>query len=683
MKNPAHNVHAAGPACSLNSKLLGLLTILLAQAPMFQLCAQPLLAYDQPITGSITKAAQRDSYVFTATNGEEMAVGVLRNSGNMYPEIEIRGPGDVLLGQSHDISWAQINPFTCTNGGQYTVWVYDYYSTGSGTYTIVRQRRNDSSPVALGYDQPITSSITNMLKADAYSFTATNGEEMALGVLVKSGNMYPEIEIRGPGNVLLAQSHDISWAQINPFTCTNGGQYTVWVYDYNSTGSGTYTIVRQRRNDFSPVALGYDQPVTGAITNMLKADAYSFTATNGEEMAVGVLVKSGNMYPAIQILGPGGVLLAQSGRSSWVQINPFTCTNGGEFTLWVYDYNSTGSGTYTIVRQRRNDSSPVALGYDQPITSSITNMLKADAYSFTATNGEEMALGVLVKSGNMYPAIELLGPGGVLLAQSGRSSWVQINPFTCTNGGQFTVWVYDYNSTGSGTYTIVRQRRNCFPDIVPIACQTITRTITNLLKVDPFSLSAKAGDEWVIEVQKVSGSLYPAIEIRDPSDVLIASNQSSASVEINPLTCTNVGVYSIWVYDYYGTGTGTYYLSAALNVPGPPVIISQPQGQTNYVGSTVNFSVGAEGSCSSSLPLSYQWRCYGTNLINGGRVSGVTNTTLTISNLQANDAGPYTVVVSNSGGAVDQQPSVVGGAHRDQHGDLRNGERERVAGSAG
>jgi hypothetical protein len=79
-----------------------------------------------------------------------------------------------------------------------------------------------------------------------------------------------------------------------------------------------------------------------------------------------------------------------------------------------------------------------------------------------------------------------------------------------------------------------------------------------------------------------------------------------------------------------------------------PVIISQPQSSTNSAGSTTIFSVSAIGTA----PLSYQWCKDGTNIVNGGTISGTTNTSLTISNMQPANTGNYTVVVTNTYGSV-------------------------------
>ena len=88
--------------------------------------------------------------------------------------------------------------------------------------------------------------------------------------------------------------------------------------------------------------------------------------------------------------------------------------------------------------------------------------------------------------------------------------------------------------------------------------------------------------------------------------------------------------------DPHGTGEGV------------PVIMTQPEEQTVPAGSTVTFSVLVAGKPSPS----YQWRCNGTNLMNGPNISGVTSTNLIITNLRTNDAGNYTVVVANGYGSV-------------------------------
>lgn len=85
-------------------------------------------------------------------------------------------------------------------------------------------------------------------------------------------------------------------------------------------------------------------------------------------------------------------------------------------------------------------------------------------------------------------------------------------------------------------------------------------------------------------------------------------------------------------------------------VPPPPVITSQPTPSdlTVQVGSDVTLSVGASGD-----QLSYQWRKGGAP-ISGN--SSATTPMLSLTNVQTDDSGSYTVVVSNPGGSITSDP---------------------------
>jgi hypothetical protein len=67
--------------------------------------------------------------------------------------------------------------------------------------------------------------------------------------------------------------------------------------------------------------------------------------------------------------------------------------------------------------------------------------------------------------------------------------------------------------------------------------------------------------------------------------------------------------------------------------------------------------VAFDAAVSGSPSFGCQWRFNATNLVNSGRLSGATTNLLTSSNVQSNDAGAYTVVVTNSYGSATGSPS--------------------------
>ncbi len=80
----------------------------------------------------------------------------------------------------------------------------------------------------------------------------------------------------------------------------------------------------------------------------------------------------------------------------------------------------------------------------------------------------------------------------------------------------------------------------------------------------------------------------------------------------------------------------------------PPTITQHPQPQAVAPGGTAVFTVAATGEGT----LSYRWQKNGSDLNNGGHYSGVTTTTLTISNADADDVAQYRCAVSNAYGTT-------------------------------
>ncbi len=81
----------------------------------------------------------------------------------------------------------------------------------------------------------------------------------------------------------------------------------------------------------------------------------------------------------------------------------------------------------------------------------------------------------------------------------------------------------------------------------------------------------------------------------------------------------------------------------------PPVITAQPQSQTVTAGDNAVFSVTASGAPA----LTYQWKFYGTNLLNE------TNATLTLNSVNVGQSGDYLVVISNLVGFTNSQTATL------------------------
>ncbi len=91
------------------------------------------------------------------------------------------------------------------------------------------------------------------------------------------------------------------------------------------------------------------------------------------------------------------------------------------------------------------------------------------------------------------------------------------------------------------------------------------------------------------------------------------------------------------------------FLTGPVGAPAGVQIAQQPQSQVAAKGQTVTLTVQTSGI----WPIAYQWRQ------NGMLIAEATGATLVLDNVQAADAGAYTVVVSNASGSMTSAPATL------------------------
>jgi len=115
---------------------------------------------------------------------------------------------------------------------------------------------------------------------------------------------------------------------------------------------------------------------------------------------------------------------------------------------------------------------------------------------------------------------------------------------------------------------------------------------------------------------------------------------TNATLILNNVQVSQDGNYSVLVTNAFGSALSS---NALLTVYGlPPAISTQPASQPVDAGFDADFNVVASGS----TPLTFQW------LFHGSTLPGATNAWLILTNVQPNQAGAYTVLVTNYFGSA-------------------------------
>jgi uncharacterized lipoprotein YddW (UPF0748 family) len=118
----------------------------------------------------------------------------------------------------------------------------------------------------------------------------------------------------------------------------------------------------------------------------------------------------------------------------------------------------------------------------------------------------------------------------------------------------------------------------------------------------------------------------------------LAGATTSSFTRVNAQS-SHEGDYSVVITNVAGAVTSN---PAFLLVNLPPIIVTPPENQTASIGADVTLQVAADGTD----PLHYQWR------FNDAPIAGATDDSFTRLNVQTNDAGNYSVVVTNVAGSA-------------------------------
>jgi hypothetical protein len=209
---------------------------------------------------------------------------------------------------------------------------------------------------------------------------------------------------------------------------------------------------------------------------------------------------------------------------------------------------------------------------------------------------------------------------GVGVGSDGTSRIYATDPYATSSAG---------TDSGGGVIEIIYEQVAGSPRITSQPTNktvTIGGTATFSVVADPGSLFYK----WFFG------------DINNPIEGATNSSMSLVNVQTN-----QAGDYFVLVTNTYGQ---TFSSNATLTVTTEPTFLSQPVSQTTGPGGTAVFSAIANGSA----PIYYQWFFNLTNAI-----SGATNTSLVLSNIQEIQSGVYSVQASNSSGMVASSNAVL------------------------
>lgn len=250
---------------------------------------------------------------------------------------------------------------------------------------------------------------------------------------------------------------------------------------------------------------------------------------------------------------------------------------------------------------------------------------------------------------NVDLAVELQDQGGnVLVAASPddrpEASWVQVVPagtyFVRVRGvGRGNVLADGYSNYGSvGHYTL--QGSTVSTVVAPSIVVHPPDRYINAGGYATFSVVASGTAPLRYQWQKYE-STVGWVDL-EPGETYSGTNTDTLMVNYIPNTSSS-GTFRCVVRNLAGSAAS---LVGDLTYAPRPIITGHPKGLLAQAGGTATFQVRA--SVLSGPAPTYRWRKDGVDLVENDRITGVNHWILNITDVQAEDAGSYSVVVRNT-----------------------------------
>ncbi len=608
------------------------LHLFLAVCALVSLCSPawasfPVLSYDTVTAGTISSAAQVNTYTFSANANDILNFTVVTTSstsGTLWPCIQVYSAGVPVTngGSCPGGTNVVLNGLTIASAGTYTVTVKDYSNANTGNYNIFLQRTDGPvGAVTLPLDQVQTGNIASATQSNAYTFSANANDVFNFTVVTTSsttGTLWPCIQVYNSAGTPVTNGGSCPGGTnvvLNGLTIASAGTYSVIVKDYSNTNTGNYSIFLQR-TDGPPnaITLSYDTVTAGTISAATQTNNYTFAANANDILNFTVVTTSstsGTLWPCIQVYNSAGTPVTNGGScpgGTNVGLNGLAIPSAGTYTVSVKDYSNTNTGNYNIFLQRTDGPvGALSLPLGQVQTGNIGSATQSNAYIFSANANDVFnftAVTTSSTSGTLWPCIQVYNSAGAPVTNGGScpgGTDVELNGLVTPSAGTYSVILKDFSNANAGNYNIFLQRTNDPANPINVDFdQTMTGTISAVAQSNVYTFDGTVNDTLNFTVVATSGTLWPCIQVYNSAGAPVSGGAScpgGGTATLDGFVVPSTGTYSVFLKDFGDTRLGNYNISVQCSgtclLPAPTLTSISP---TNVIAGSGGLTLTVTGA---------------------------------------------------------------------------------------
>ena len=535
--------------------------------------------------GNIEVPGSHDLYAFFGFAGQRIFIDEQGVSGTLFLPYEIFGPTGTSI-VTDILGTAEPGVIVLPASGTYTIDVGDDGSALTGTYSFTIWAVPDDEEFAIAIGDSVSDGVPAAGAGnveipgarDVYTFTGTAGQKIFFDEQVISGTIFLDYEITDPTGAVMVSD---GWGAAEPgaIVLPETGTYTITVGDDDDDAMGTYsfTIWDVPADESFAIAIGdsVSDGVPGVGAGNIEApgarDVYTFSGTVGDVIFFDEQGVSGPLFLDYEIIDPTSSVLVSDGLGS-AEPGLIVLPATGTYTITVGADNDDATGTYSFTIWSVPPDDMFAISIGDAVSDGIPGVGAGnievpgarDVYTFSGTAGEVIFLDEQVVTGPLFLDYEITDPSANVIVSDGLGSaepGVIVLPAT----GTYTVTVGDDDDDAVGTYSFTIW--SVPPDdlfaisIGDVVSDGVPGVGAGNIEVpgarDVYTFSGTAGDTITFDEQVVTGPLFLAYEITDPSASVLVSNSLGGS-DPAPFVLPQTGTYTVTVGSDSNDAVGTY-----------------------------------------------------------------------------------------------------------------------------
>jgi len=495
------------------------LVVDLASALVQPASAGGVIAADGLATGAFKAGEAAHYWLFKASAGQTLTVGLLRLTGEMQPSALLIGPGGQALA-TLDLPARAVSGsihYTLPTDGVYSILVVPNDARLSGSYrlSVAADQGTAAEITSLREGVPITDSLDTGDVAKRYAVQAQAGQIISARMVVTGGTLNPALHLISTDGAILAEGV-LGRSGDNPSAAITG---------FVVPAAGTYLIVTDRQPDSAQTA--------------------------------------GTYHLLYALESPG------------VAVNPSVASGRPiAYGQPVRDVIQAGSESIWILQGSEGDTVNIVSVINDVTGGPLQPTLPPPTRRFTPTPPENTPTGTPIQAGRVAPAIELQDTSGRTLARatppdSGDQTEAEITGFTLPATGRYVIILRP--STTVLSTLVVQKRQSLLPSASGSAATTATPSVplgaralvpktplqnglTANDPVDYWTFNADGGSVVQIVGTRINGDLRLDMVLFGPAGYVtsVTANSTQGEITLGPVRLAAKGAYTLVVTRWLG-----------------------------------------------------------------------------------------------------------------------------------